>query len=258
MDRKEYWNKTYADYWRERVKESEKKGEKSSVVSNDVKTESDNIYKDIFKNNNFLPGSILDVGCAWGRMFDLFYDYNLDVYGVDISEIMIRECRKNWENDSNINNFKISEAEKLPFLDEYFNNVVCLATFDATYQDKALEEFFRVLKSGGNLYITGKNNQYHIDDNLAIDAEIGASKKGHPNYFTDTKNMVDQVLSFKNILIKSYFFEKRGDFAKFNYKNSMPQYFYEYFLIFKKKGMVNNFKPFSNKFSNTYNKLFKT
>ena len=212
MDRKKYWDKTYAEYWHERVKETKVKGEKSSVILNDPKTESDEIYKDIFEKNNFIPGSILDVGCAWGRMFDLYYNYNLDVYGVDISYVMIEECINNWQKKNNINNFKISEAENIPFPDNHFNNVVCLATFDATYQDKALKEFFRVLKPEGNLYLTGKNSTYHSNDEAAIAAEIGARKKGHPNYFTDTANMIDQVLSCKNILINSYFFEWRGDF----------------------------------------------
>ena len=53
MDRKKYWDKTYAEYWHERVKETKVKGEKSSVISNDTKTESDAIYKDIFEKNNF-------------------------------------------------------------------------------------------------------------------------------------------------------------------------------------------------------------
>ncbi len=166
---------------------------------------------------------------------------------------MIKECINNWQKNSNVNNFKTAEAENIPFPDNYFNNVVCFATFDATYQDKALKEFFRVLKPEGNLYLTGKNTRYHSNDNLAIAAEIGARKKGHPNYFTDTENMIDQVLSSKNILINSYFFERRGDFSKFNYKSSVPQYFYEYLLIFKKRDLINNFKPFSDEFSDTYN-----
>ena len=164
---------------------------------------------------------------------------------------------KKLAKKNNVHNFKISEAENIPFSDNYFNNVVCLATFDATYQDKALKEFFRVLKPEGNLYLTGKNSTYHSNDEAAIAAEIGARKKGHPNYFTDTANMIDQVLSCKNILINSYFFEWRGDFSKFNYKNSIPKYFYEYFLIFKKNKLKNNFKPFSSKFSDTYNKSLK-
>ena len=68
--------------------------------------------------------------------------------------------------------------------------------------------------------------------------------------------MINQVLSFKNILINSYF-ERRGDFSKFNYKKSIPKYFYEYFLIFKKKDFKNNFKFFSSEFSDTYNKSLK-
>jgi len=257
MDRKNYWNKTYVDYWHKRVKESDTQGEKSSIVSNDIKTESDLIYKNIFNNHKFVPGNILDVGCAWGRMFDLFYDFNLEVYGVDISEVMIEECKNNWKVDNNSNNIQVSEAETLPFPDSYFNNLVCFATFDATYQDKALKEFFRVLKQDGNLYITGKNYKYYNDDKLAIAAEIGARQKGHPNYFTDTQNMIDQILRGKNILIQSYYFEKRGDFSKFDYKSAKPEFFYEYLLIFKKKSSVNNFSPFSNKFSDTYNKHFR-
>ena len=253
MDRKKYWNKTYVDYWHERVNETKVMGEKSSVISNDFKTEPDSVYRDIFEKDKFVPGSILDVGCAWGRMFNLYYGYNLDVYGVDISDVMIKECINNWQKNDNINNFKISEAEKIPFPDNHFNNIVCFATFDATYQDKALKEFFRVLKPEGNLYLTGKNSRYHGDDESAIAAEIGARKKVHPNYFTDTPNMIDQVLSHNNILINSYFFERRGDFSKFNYKSSIPKYFYEYLLIFKKKELKNNFKSFSNMFSDTYN-----
>jgi hypothetical protein len=64
MDRKKYWNKTYVDYWHERVNETKVMGEKSSVISNDFKIEPDSVYKDIFEKDKFVPGSILDVGCA--------------------------------------------------------------------------------------------------------------------------------------------------------------------------------------------------
>ena len=52
----------------------------------------------------------------------------------------------------------------------------------------------------------GKNFKYRQDDKMAIDAEIGARKKGHPNFFTDTDNMIRQVLSLKNKLIAAQAF----------------------------------------------------
>jgi ubiquinone/menaquinone biosynthesis C-methylase UbiE len=252
MNRTKYWNEKYLSYWKERVQETNIKGSISRVIKDDTKTEDELIYKNIFDLYKFKEGNVLDVGCAWGRMFDIFFSYNLNVYGVDISKNMIDECLKLWKKFNYKNNFLISEAESLPFADNYFDNLTCLATFDATYQEKALNEFFRVVKPHGKLYITGKNLNYHSDDTLAIKAEVMARKKGHPNFFTNVNDMIKQILSQDNMMIQSYFFEKRGDFSLFKFKNNMPQRFYEYFLIIKKGYKETKFKKFSYKFSNTF------
>ena len=73
-------------------------------------------------------------------MFDIYLKRS-DVFGVDISEFMIKKCVENWKGILNQENFKCAEAEKLPFGNNSFDNLVCLATFDATYQHKALSGF---------------------------------------------------------------------------------------------------------------------
>tara|TARA_E500000178_G_scaffold938_1_gene1035 strand:+ start:3881 stop:4657 length:777 start_codon:yes stop_codon:yes gene_type:complete len=252
LDRREYWNKSYTEYWLKRVGEAKNKGKKSKVIQEDSKTESDTIYDDFFKKHPLNKGKVLDVGCAWGRMFDIYLKYDLEIFGVDISQFMIKECAKNWKGILSQSNFSCAEAEKLPFENNSFDNLVCLATFDATYQQKSLSEFFRVLKLGGRLYLTGKNSEYFLDDKLALAAEIGARKKNHPNYFTNVRKMIAQINKNKNELMYEYYFKKRGDFANFNFKKKMPNFFYEYFLVFKKSSNINSFSKFSDKFSETF------
>ena len=252
--RESYWNESYANYWQKRVNESSEDGP-STIHEGDSKTEGDWVYKKLFQDNIFNPGSILDVGCAWGRMFEIYIKNNLEIYGADISEFMIKECKKKWKKKIITENIKETEAENLIFESNFFDNLVCFATFDATDQEKAIKEFFRVLKIDGKLFISGKNHNYFKNDEQALIAEVAARKKGHPNFFTKTKSMIDQIILNNNVLIDQYYFERRGDFEKFNYKKEIPQNFYEYLLIFRKKNNVVTLSSFSNKYSNTFKKM---
>ena len=112
-----------------------------------------------------------------------------------------------------------------------------------------------MLKIDGKLFISGKNFNYFENDEQALIAEVAARKKGHPNFFTETKSMIDQIILNNNVLIDQYFFERRGDFEKFNYKKEIPERFYEYLLIFRKRNNVFTLSPFSNKYSSTFKKI---
>ncbi len=258
MDRKQYWNDTYVAYWRDRVAESTERGTESSVVAGDAKTEGDEIYERIFAATPFSAGSLLDVGCAWGRMFALFKGCGLRVTGVDISDAMIRMARDQWQGDAAVDDLREAEAEELPFADESFDNVTCLAVFDATYQAEALTEFSRVLRPGGRLYVTGKNCSYREDDDLALDAELGARKKGHPNYFTDVDQLLAQLKHRGHKLLDAYYFEKRGDFAKFKFVKHKPPKFYEYFLIVERGLRHQPFETLSDAYSETFKRSDET
>lgn len=230
--RKAYWNEKYVEYWRARVAEAGT-GD-SGVVNGDTRTEDDSVYEEVFAGIPFRAGRLLDVGCAWGRMFPLYYKHRVEVSGVDISSAMIDAAREQWRDDARVEELKESAAETLPFTDKRFDNLVCFATFDATYQHEAMGEFLRVTRPGARLYITGKHGHYADDDGRALAAEIGARKKGHPNHFTDTEDLVAQMASQGHRLLGSYYFPRRGDFAAWRYKREMPDRFYEYFLIFER------------------------
>jgi ubiquinone/menaquinone biosynthesis C-methylase UbiE len=249
--RKHYWDAQYTAYWKKRVEEASEGGT-SSVIQGDPKTEDDSVYERVFAKTPTKAGSLLDVGCAWGRMFPLYKAMGLDVCGVDISESMIAEAMRAWSDDPDVKSIQVSEAESLPFEDAFFDNVAILAVFDATYQNEALGELLRVLKPGGHLYLTGKGHFYHKDDKPALDAEIGARRKGHPNYFTDVSKLRAQLADNGHEILASYYFPRRGDFASFTYVEEPPERFYEYFLVIQKGPSVGTYHNLAEAESQTY------
>jgi ubiquinone/menaquinone biosynthesis C-methylase UbiE len=230
--RKQYWNETYVRYWRERVAEA---GVGSSgIVGGDKRTSSDDVMTGLINNTEFQNGNILDVGCGWGRFFQLYINKGLTVSAVDISAAMIQAASEEWLGQSGISSIQEATAEELPFESGIFNNLICIGTFDATYQDKAMNEFLRVTKPDALIYFSGKNTNYHLDDKAAHEAEVGARSKGHPNFFTRSYELITDLENQGHKVAKSYFFERRGDLAEMNYQTSMPDRFYEYFLVIKR------------------------
>lgn len=248
--RSNYWNKNYLNYWKSRVHESGKG--KSKIIKDDPNTEDIEVYKKVFNQSKILNGNIIDVGCAWGRMFRLYQNLNkkIKIYGVDISKEMISEAKKNKVKA----NLKVSPAEKIPFKKDMFDNVMCLAMFDATFQEKTIKELFRVTKPKGKIFLTGKNNNYYKTDKPALLAEINARKKKHPNFFTDVNKLI-KIISKSSNIIKSYYFLRRGDFGKFKYKKLKPKKFYEFLFILEKRKNLGKIYKFSHKFSETYKNL---
>ncbi|MCO4781863.1 MAG: class I SAM-dependent methyltransferase [Candidatus Cloacimonetes bacterium] len=251
QNRKEYWNESYVKYWQSRVQEAGLG--KSKVIEGDPNTEDDNIYSEIFSKTPFKRGKLLDVGCAWGRMFPLYIQNEMIIDGVDISSAMIQEARKLWKAEDQVASIQESEAEKIPFKDSHFENLCCLAVFDATYQDQAMSEFIRVTKPGGLIYLTGKNTNYHSDDEEAYAAEVGARAKGHPNFFTNVEKLIRDLEQDGHIIVANYYFPRRGDFAKFNFEDKFYDKFYEFFLVIE----VSNKQTIFNNLSEKYSKTFK-
>ena len=96
-------------------------------------------------------GKILDVGCGNGNLFTMLPDGKYDLYGVDFSENMIIEAKRNCEFKAS---FSVADAERLPFDDYTFDMIVCNASFHHyIHPNIVLEEMHRVLKDGGKILI---------------------------------------------------------------------------------------------------------
>jgi len=102
-------------------------------------------------------GKLLDIGCAHGPDFLPFRE-GFDLYGVDFSPEMLKFARKYSRKFSFTANLSLSDIGQLPFADETFDWAVSVATYhhikSKQAQQLALNELKRVLKPGGEAFIT--------------------------------------------------------------------------------------------------------
>jgi methionine biosynthesis protein MetW len=101
------------------------------------------------------PGQrLLDVGCGDGTLGMLVRNRFEEIYGVDISDKAIEVAQRRG-----IKAYKVNlNVEALPFEDNYFDSITCLATLQLIYDiNTMLREFNRVLKPDGELVLTVPN-----------------------------------------------------------------------------------------------------
>jgi ubiquinone/menaquinone biosynthesis C-methylase UbiE len=129
--------------------------------------------------------NILDLGCGTGwaiRQIASRLNQNGNFWGADISSGMIEKAKINSSGINNIS-FTKSNAEELPFSDNYFDKIICTNSFHH-YPDpvKAVLEVFRVLKSGGTIYILDVT----ADDFLIrwINRMVQENEKAHVSFYS--------------------------------------------------------------------------
>ena len=106
---------------------------------------------DLKENINFL-----DVGCGTGFAVGEAakrINYRGEFYGVDLSSKMIGKAKANFSGNNNFH-FIIANAESIPLEKDFFNIILCTNSFHHyLHPDKVLNEFYRLLKRGGKVYI---------------------------------------------------------------------------------------------------------
>lgn len=120
--------------------------------------------------------SILDVGTGPGVIALLLAEQGHDVTGIDQSEEMLANARRNAQASNISVRFKQGNAEKLPFQDGSFDAVVNRhVLWTVTDPEKAISEWWRVLKPSGRIMIID-GNWYRNDKSLKKAAWRCASK----------------------------------------------------------------------------------
>jgi ubiquinone/menaquinone biosynthesis C-methylase UbiE len=100
------------------------------------------------------PGEkILDVGIGTGLSSERFHRIGTEIYGIDISEEMLEECRKKGFAQE----LKVLDitSEPIPYPDCFFNHVICHGVLHF-FEDLApiFEEISRVIRKGGVFVLT--------------------------------------------------------------------------------------------------------
>ena len=101
---------------------------------------------------------IIDIATGTGDVaFEINKQYNVSIVGLDISKNMLQIAKMKLKNNKNKNTkieFVHGDAEKLPMGDNSYDHICISFGFrNLGNYNKALKEFYRVLKPGGKLCI---------------------------------------------------------------------------------------------------------
>ncbi len=110
---------------------------------------------------------ILDVGTGPGIIAFLLADIGHNVTGVDLSEEMLKRARENTERLELPVEFRLGDAEALPFPDDTFDAVINRhLLWTLPDPERALCEWKRVLKPDGKLVIVDGNWYLNLDGSV--------------------------------------------------------------------------------------------
>jgi len=183
-DRKKYMSNAYSKFW---INVREKKG---------FQKYDKNLVRYIIKNLGS-GGRLLEVAIGTGYPFaDYFQKKGYDVYGIDISPLLVEKCKK---INPNIN-CTVSDAERLPYKDNYFDATYCFhSTWYFPDLIKVISEMIRVTVPKGLVIfdIMNLNNRiiyknYHKNLN-----RYNYRYLYYPVHFF--KNIIKIILNYKGI-----------------------------------------------------------
>lgn len=96
---------------------------------------------------------VLDLGCANGRMIELFSAIGADYWGIDSSNSLVKIAKNLYPEGR----FQTGNALNLPFEDNFFDKVYFISVLHhipgKEFRQKCLSEIIRVLKPEGKLIL---------------------------------------------------------------------------------------------------------
>src|SRR3990172_3718814 len=98
---------------------------------------------------------VLEVGCGTGYFTKELAKTGALITAIDISRDLLEVAQSEIKSKNVL--FQIENAYALTFNDNYFDSIVGSSVLHHLEVDRALSEFYRVLKPGGSLYFTEPN-----------------------------------------------------------------------------------------------------
>lgn len=107
----------------------------------------------LFDSLSVAPGSsVLEAGCGTGRTSCLLAQRGFRVTAIDMLPEMIEKARKRSELMQVDVDFFVGDISALPFSSDQFDMVVAESVTNFAAAERAVAEYYRVLKPGGALY----------------------------------------------------------------------------------------------------------
>ena len=156
---------------------------------------------------------LLDLGCGRGRHSIQFAKSGFNVSSIDLSDVAVNGLNK-WAGKEKLSiSAALGDMVNLPFADNTFD---CLLAYHViSHTDgkgivRVISEIKRVLKAGGEFYITfcSKNawsfrdsGYPKLDENTVIKMEDGAEYKV-PHFFVDNEDIKGLLKEFRLITVR--------------------------------------------------------
>jgi len=134
---------------------------------------SSSALKDFCKRYLKTGAAVLDLGCGEGRNAHYLAEQGYKVFSVDFSATAVEFCRKRFIKFNLPGTFKQGSFNKIPFPDNSFSGIICIAALDHITFDEAeisIIEIRRVLEPGGKILLTF--DPPHTDEDKLNQAEI--------------------------------------------------------------------------------------
>jgi ubiquinone/menaquinone biosynthesis C-methylase UbiE len=113
-----------------------------------------------------ISGKVLDTGCGTGILIPILEKYKQisRIIELDIAENMVRNA-KNKKNFLKYIDFINGDAVHIPLTDNSIDTIIAYAIYPHIHDpQKALEEFYRILKPGGRLVILHLMGHKELND----------------------------------------------------------------------------------------------
>ena len=101
-------------------------------------------------------GRVIDIGCGTGKLAHRLITHHRDarVFGIDLCESMVRSAQHHIVSEPRVH-LTVADSEHLPFENSSLDYLTCSNSFHHyPNQAAAVTEMHRVLKPGGNLFLT--------------------------------------------------------------------------------------------------------
>ena len=112
--------------------------------------------KTAWRGNTVIPirvtGKALDLGCGNGKTVSTLIDKDMDVTGIDFSEVAVNQCKERFPQAK----FLVGDITRLPFEDDTFDCVTAVHVLEHLNDEQlssTVNEIRRVLVPGGLVFI---------------------------------------------------------------------------------------------------------
>ncbi len=180
---------------------------------------------------------VLEVGCGTGRVLEIMKAaFGVTADGCDISSYAIEHLKEQ----------RPAFAERVRTLDshgleiypnETYDAVVYWGVFELTPQRAHIAELSRLLKTGGEVFLSSIKHINPFPDDEAAQAALAAYKeKQIPIYLTDPEPFETMAAAFGFEVARRVVFERKNDLVnnKYDVDNGGPRTFSEAFYVLKK------------------------